>query len=1189
MSEHTARLVERLRARLQRTIRRRLGADVAVGTSIVIGTGATLWLLAAVLESLLWLPSLGRTLLLIGIALGVLVATGLYLARPLSHLLGITSPPSEKAMARTIGQHYPDVSDRLVNLLDLAEGQRSDAPDAWIDQAVQHLGEAVDPVPFEEIEDFATARRAAGLTTLPVVAVLAFLLAAPSTFLDASERLLAPQTEFERPAPFQLAIQPGNVRLVKGDSLQITVSATGETPDRLTLLTQPDGQDRPEALTLSADSMGRFRHVVPGIRQSLRYRVEAAPVQSPWYTVDVTARPMVRRLNVTVTPPRYTGLPERTLDANVGDVTGLPGSRVTVRARLGGPDVQSATLVFDDGTERPLDIENGTATGSFPLTREGEYRLRLLSTTDIRNRAPIRYQTALRADARPSIAFLAPEPDATIDDDLVAQLRLRMSDDFGFSRMMLHYRLAEKSYGAPQAEFSSLDIPVEQPRQLDQEVVHQWLLAQDSGLDLVPGDVVAYYVEVWDNDAVAGFKAARTATQRLRLPSLAESYKELEEQQNSTEEQMEQLQDEAEQMGEQFRDLRDELRRTQDADWEDQRQMDQLKQRQQSLEEGVNELSRQMQEMTQQMQEDNLTSPETTEMYQELQRVIEEIDSPELREALQKLQDSMKDLDLRQMQQALEDFEFNEQQYRERMQRALDLFKQLKAQQQLDELARRAEDLQKRQDRLSEETERRMKQDEGDVEPSDTAATDANDAEAPDESTSSAPESQTSESENAHPEHSDAQRAQDPTESTSDSNEDLAQEQERSAEEMEQLMKKLQEMATEMQDVPASPQEQMEQMQQQMQQQNLPEQMRQNSEQLRQNQLNEAQQGQQQMSQQLQQMQQRLQQMKQGMQGQQQQMNMAGLRTALDNILRLSRSQEEMRTSVSALSAESPVLREFAQEQETLSGGLQTVSDSLRNIARRVPQMSRTVQKQTGDALRAMDRATESLSERNAPRATGHQKTSMMHLNELALLLSDLLDQMQNQQGGGGGGMSMQQMMQQLQQMSGQQQKLNQQIQQMLNDMQGNRLSTDQQQRLQQLAEQQRRIQEQLKTLSDEGQEAGNDVLGDLNRIAEQMEDTIEELQQGQQSPRTIERQRQILTRMLQAQQSLRTQGREKKRRGQRAEEIDRRESPEDITPQEQADRLRRDLIRALESGYAPDYEALIRRYFELLQQSEDQ
>jgi chromosome segregation ATPase len=170
--------------------------------------------------------------------------------------------------------------------------------------------------------------------------------------------------------------------------------------------------------------------------------------------------------------------------------------------------------------------------------------------------------------------------------------------------------------------------------------------------------------------------------------------------------------------------------------------------------------------------------------------------------------------------------------------------------------------------------------------------------------------------------------------------------------------------------------------------------------------------------------------------------------------------------------------------------------------------------------------------------------------------------------------------------MSQDQQKLNQQMQQMLNDMQGNRLSVDQQERLQQMARQQQAIKRQLEQLNREGG-AQNQLMGDLERIAEQMEETIRELQQNQTDRRTVERQQQILTRLLNAQKSLQQQGREEQREGRQSDETFDRESPGELTREEQIDRLRRDLIRALETGYAPDYEELIKRYFELLQEQE--
>jgi paraquat-inducible protein B len=139
--------------------------------------------------------------------------------------------------------------------------------------------------------------------------------------------------------------------------------------------------------------------------------------------------------------------------------------------------------------------------------------------------------------------------------------------------------------------------------------------------------------------------------------------------------------------------------------------------------------------------------------------------------------------------------------------------------------------------------------------------------------------------------------------------------------------------------------------------------------------------------------------------------------------------------------------------------------------------------------------------------------------------------------------------------------------------------------RRKQLARQQRRIKKQLDEMN-VGEETKNRIMGDLEKIAEQMETSAEDLEGSERHSRDlIDRQQQILTRLLNAQQSLRTQGKKQQRRGRTADESFDRESPGDRPEQEEVDALRRDLIRALEMGYNSDYEELIKRYFELLQQ----
>jgi DNA repair ATPase RecN len=400
-------------------------------------------------------------------------------------------------------------------------------------------------------------------------------------------------------------------------------------------------------------------------------------------------------------------------------------------------------------------------------------------------------------------------------------------------------------------------------------------------------------------------------------------------------------------------------------------------------------------------------------------------------------------------------------------------------------------------------------------------------------------------------------------------------------------MKEMKKAKKEMKDIPSAPKKKLQKLQKKMQQQEMSKKMRQNSQQLRKNQLQKARQQQQRIQKRLQNMRSRLSQMKQQMKGQQRQMNITGLRSALENTLRLSEDQEDLRTAIEKLDGDEPTVRRYAVKQKDLTDGLKTLADSLQSIASRLPKMSQAVQKKTGNALRAMEKSTTSLDDREAKQATGYQKTSMMHLNELALLLSKLLNQMQQQPSGGSGKMSMQQAMQQLQKASGQQQKLNKQIQKFLNKAQGQRLSKDGQARRKQLAKQQRRIKQQLEEMNVQ-EETKQKLMGDLQKIAKEMEKSADDLQGGRHSRDLIKRQQQILTRLLNAQQSLRTQGKKQQRRGRRADENIDRKPPGERPDQDEVDALRRDLIRALEMGYNSDYEELIKQYFELLQQSEE-
>ncbi len=1147
MSESTRQIVEAIRRELSSARSRLLLARLATGLVVSLGIALLLWLVFAGAEALLWMTSGGRTAAVVAGAILLVLLLGRLVLEPVARLARWLKEPVDDRVADLVEKRVPATRDRLLNLLHLSTGRHTESPGDVVDAAIRMLAEPISTVSFDDAEDFRSTRRALRYAALPALALAIVLLAAPGPFLGATSRLAHPTKAFSKPAPFTLAVQPGDTEVIRGDSLKLVVAVDGEEGVVPEINIRRSGERTITTVRTDARDAGTFAYVEPNIRQDFEYRASADPVVSPWFRVVVVDRPAVRRLRAEVESPAYSGIGKTELPDNVGDVTALPGSRVRLRLDLGGSPTQVAEVVFDDGQRAALDVTGNTAAGEFRLLRTGSYQVRLTSHQGVTSTDPITYRLGLLVDDPPSVVILTPEPVSELADPFEPTLSARLTDDYGIRRMSLMYRLAQSRFGSVQEIFEELPLADFSRRELDQVVEHAWKMRSESGLSPVPGDVVEYFVRVWDNDTFRGYKSADSRIYQFVLPSLAEQYREIEEQSSDTEDGLEELLDKTLEVEERFEELRDELRRKPEADWDDARQLEQIEELQTEVEKGLDDVAAEIEDVARRLEESGLLSEETLDTYQELQRAIEEIQSPELMEALQKLREAMQSMDLQQMQQSMQDFQFNEQQFKERLERALELFKRLQARQVLEETARRAEELARLQEELQQQTRELDEQDgeqpQGDASPADSTE-DAED---------------------------EIQRQA----------EELARQQDQAEREMEDIEQRLEDAQDMMEELKGVPTEELEKIRSQLENRDVPEQMRQNAEQLRQQQLKPAMQGQQQMQQQLQQLQQQLSEMQQGMEGRQLQLNAAGLRKALNDVLILSKQQEATMTGVGATAADSPSLRRHARRQTELEEGLKVVADTLRSLAREVPEMSREVQSQTGSAVREMAQATEALADRSARRATGHQKASMMHLNELALLLSDLLDMLMNQQMNMGMP-SMQQMLQQLQQMAGQQQQLNQQIQEMLNDMHGQRLTQDMQARMRQLARQQEQLKEQLKELSRNPELRGN-ALGDLNRIAEQMEETIRELQQLRQSRNLEQRQQEILTRLLDASRSMNTRGREERRES-RPGETPERTSPAELTPDEQADRLRRDLIRALESGYTPDYEELIKRYFELLQ-----
>ncbi len=296
---------------------------------------------------------------------------------------------------------------------------------------------------------------------------------------------------------------------------------------------------------------------------------------------------------------------------------------------------------------------------------------------------------------------------------------------------------------------------------------------------------------------------------------------------------------------------------------------------------------------------------------------------------------------------------------------------------------------------------------------------------------------------------------------------------------------------------------------------------------------------------------------------------------ALHDLLYLSQRQEEALHR----QVESPLeswLAEIGQGQQELREGTSVVTQSLEDVARKSFWINNSITNSLNLAVRKIDETISALEARNPHLLKLRQKETLGALNRTAILLYQSLSALSQAPSATG----LSQLLQQLQQLSQQQQQLNQAAQQ-FEGKQG--LSAQQQALLASLAAQQMALQGAVEGLA---QRMGTrrDILGRIGQLGQEMEKVARDLQRRQVTPQTIERQRRILSRLLDAQRSLRKADFSRKRESQVGQDRTRAGSialPLDLG--ERKNLLRYELQKALKQGYPREYEELLIKYFEAI------
>ena len=314
------------------------------------------------------------------------------------------------------------------------------------------------------------------------------------------------------------------------------------------------------------------------------------------------------------------------------------------------------------------------------------------------------------------------------------------------------------------------------------------------------------------------------------------------------------------------------------------------------------------------------------------------------------------------------------------------------------------------------------------------------------------------------------------------------------------------------------------------------------------------------------------------------------LRQLLENLISFSLEQEELLKTLKTLSTQDPRYIGVGQSQRKLKDDVKIIEDSLDALGKRQIMISNMLNKEVQEIKRSLNYSIKNITERKKNIAGSNQHNVMMHTNELALLLSEMLKQMQNSMPGTGQcnkpggkgknpGKSLSQNAEQIK-------KQIEQMKKMLSDKKGGQKGGGKSsfEQLGRLAAEQAAIKKQLMELAQELNKDGSGKGNGLNKMIEKIEETEEEIINNDFDLSSIMRQEEIKIKLLELEKALKEQDQQKERESKEGIKTNENNLNNKFEEYQRLKQREVDLLKTIPPNLKPYYKNKVNEYFNSLE-----
>jgi len=650
---------------------------------------ALVFILYTTLEYFSYLNSTGRIILFYSYLIILIGTLFLYIFYPLYKLLGLGKQIDNETIAYLIGKYFPQIDDKLLNIFQLEELKESGKYRSYdlLISAIDTKIDKIKPFPFIKAIPFQKTKKYIKWALIPVIFLIAIFTIKSEIITESTKRIVQYNQTFEKPAPYQFEILNASLITFQNQDYTLNIKVNGDEVPNEVFI-----QYGERTYKCEKESNSIFHYSFTNLQRNIDFQIITEEVTSKNYEIKVLPKPITVSYTLELKYPGYLNKNNEIVE-NAGDVTVPEGTKVTWKVYT--KNTENLYFIRDNFKQ---EFVSNHDLYSYSLLIKDNLRYSLVNSNQFfTSKDSLTQQIAVIKDLYPEI-YVESQQDSLFADRVY--FKGTVKDDYGFKQLKFVYTKKNKD-GALLEESKSISIPI----MLNLNIQDFYYYFDASVLLLEPGQQVEYYFEIFDNDGVNGSKSTKTQINNFKLKTEEEIQKEINKSNNETKDDLQKLIKESEELVKNINKFQQQLMQNNQMTWQDKKRLESLMDQYNNLKEQIQDVKSKQEDNKAKEERYKNISEEILKKQEELMKRFDNVLSDEIKNMLQKMQDMMNNMNKDQLQKEMENFKMNAEDINKQLDQQLELFKLLEFEKRYQDVIDQTRGLSQEQKQLSQQVE----------------------------------------------------------------------------------------------------------------------------------------------------------------------------------------------------------------------------------------------------------------------------------------------------------------------------------------------------------------------------------------------------------------------------------------------------------------------------------------------------